>query len=238
MNNKEKQEIIDKIVKRKKTTFPVSTFRLKIILWNFTIIFSYFIKRMFDLIVSIIMIIFLFPFFILLSIMIYIESPGPIIFKQIRVGKDGKHFLFYKFRSMVVNAEALKVKLEQQNESKDGVIFKMKNDPRITKIGKFIRKTSIDELPQLYNVLIGDMSLVGPRPPVPKEVAEYTLNDRKRLHITPGITCIWQISGRSEIPFNEQVKLDKDYIKSQNFFSDIMILLKTVPAILFGKGAY
>jgi len=238
MKHKEKQEIIDKIINRKKTASPVSSFKLKIITWKFTIFFSYLLKRAFDLTVSAIMIVFLFPFFVLLSVMIYIESPGPVIFRQIRVGKDGKHFQFYKFRSMVVNAEALKAKLEQRNESKDGVIFKMKNDPRITRIGKFIRKTSIDELPQLYNVLIGDMSLVGPRPPVPKEVAEYSLNDRKRLHITPGITCIWQISGRSEIPFNEQVKLDKDYIQSQSFISDIIILFKTIPAILFGKGAY
>lgn len=238
MKHKEKQEIIDKIINRKKTAFPVSSFKLKIITWKFIIFFSYLLKRTFDLTVSAIMIVFLFPFFVLLSVMIYIESPGPVIFRQIRVGKDGKHFQFYKFRSMVINAEALKAKLEQRNESKDGVIFKMKNDPRITRIGKFIRKTSIDELPQLYNVLIGDMSLVGPRPPVPKEVAEYSLNDRKRLHITPGITCIWQISGRSEIPFNEQVKLDKDYIQSQSFISDIIILFKTIPAILFGKGAY
>ena len=127
---------------------------------------------------------------------------------------------------------------KQLNESKDGVIFKMKEDPRVTGVGRFIRKFSIDELPQLFNVLIGDMSLVGPRPPLPKEVALYTLEERKRLHVTPGITCIWQVSGRSDIPFKQQVELDKEYIKSRSFWKDIGILLKTIPAVFTGKGAY
>ena len=136
------------------------------------------------------------------------------------------------------DAEALKESLAAQNESKDGVIFKMKDDPRITKVGRFLRRTSLDELPQLWNVFIGDMSLVGPRPPVPKEVQEYTLEDRKRLDVIPGITCLWQIGGRSDIPFKEQVRLDKDYILSQSVWKDLAILLKTVPAIIGGKGAY
>ena len=136
------------------------------------------------------------------------------------------------------DAEALKESLAAQNESKDGVIFKMKDDPRITKVGRFLRRTSLDELPQLWNVFIGDMSLVGPRPPVPKEVQEYTLEDRKRLDVIPGITCLWQIGGRSDIPFKEQVRLDKDYILAQGFWKDLAILLKTVPAIIGGKGAY
>ena len=178
------------------------------------------------------------PFFIMLGIAIRIESRGPVIFTQKRVGKDGRHFKFYKFRSMVSDAEKLKDKLVQENESKDGVIFKMKKDPRITKIGAFIRKFSIDELPQLLNVLIGDMSLVGPRPPVPREVAEYTLEDRKRLHAKPGITCTWQISGRSDIPFKIQAELDKEYIRSKSFWKDIRILLLTIPAVITGKGAY
>jgi lipopolysaccharide/colanic/teichoic acid biosynthesis glycosyltransferase len=125
-----------------------------------------------------------------------------------------------------------------KNESKDGVIFKMKDDPRITKVGRFLRRTSLDELPQLWNVFIGDMSLVGPRPPVPSEVAEYTLEDRKRLDVIPGITCLWQIKGRSEIPFNEQVQLDKEYILAPGIWKDLVILFKTIPAILSGKGAY
>ena len=126
----------------------------------------------------------------------------------------------------------------KENESKDGVIFKMKNDPRITRCGRFIRKYSIDEVPQFFNVLLGDMSLVGPRPPLPSEVAQYSLDDWKRLNILPGITCIWQISGRSDIPFREQVVLDKEYIRGQGFWKDVLILFKTIPAVLAGKGAY
>lgn len=178
------------------------------------------------------------PFFVVLGILIKLESSGKVIFTQVRVGLDGRHFNFYKFRSMRNDAEAVKAGLMAHNESKDGVIFKMKSDPRITKIGKFIRKFSIDELPQLFNVFIGDMSLVGPRPPLPKEVEMYTLEDRKRLHALPGITCIWQVSGRSDIPFKQQVELDKEYILSQSLWKDFMILLKTIPAVLFGKGAY
>jgi len=215
-----------------------SSVNLKIFLWRATVRFSYFLKRACDCIAAAILILFLMPVYILTAISIYIESPGPVIFKQIRVGKDGSHFTFFKFRSMVMNAEKLKTELQNKNESKDGVIFKMKDDPRITKTGKIIRKFSIDELPQLFNVLIGDMSLVGPRPPVPKEVAEYTLEDRKRLHVIPGITCIWQVSGRSDIPFKEQVQLDKEYIKSKSFLKDIKLLFLTIPAVLTGKGAY
>ena len=139
---------------------------------------------------------------------------------------------------MYVDAEARRARLEAQNESSDGVIFKMKHDPRITRCGRFIRRFSIDELPQIVNVLIGDMSLVGPRPPLPREVDLYTLEDRKRLQVTPGLTCLWQISGRSDIPFAKQVQLDKEYIRSQSFWRDILILLKTIPAVLTGRGAY
>jgi lipopolysaccharide/colanic/teichoic acid biosynthesis glycosyltransferase len=139
---------------------------------------------------------------------------------------------------MCVDAEFLKAALTEQNEMDNGVIFKMKADPRVTKIGKFIRKFSVDELPQLWNVLIGDMALVGPRPPVPQEVAEYTIDNRRRLEIKPGITCIWQVSGRSEIPFVQQVELDVDYINTHSFLTDIKILLRTIPAVLKGKGAY
>jgi lipopolysaccharide/colanic/teichoic acid biosynthesis glycosyltransferase len=144
----------------------------------------------------------------------------------------------WKFRSMYMDAEARKAELMAQNEMAGGVIFKMKDDPRVTKVGKFIRKTSIDELPQLWNVMTGEMSLVGPRPPVPPEVDQYSLSDRRRLEVIPGITCIWQVSGRSEIPFDQQVELDVQYIESQSFWTDIKILLKTVPALLFGTGAY
>jgi exopolysaccharide biosynthesis WecB/TagA/CpsF family protein len=174
----------------------------------------------------------------LVALLIKLESPGPVFFSQNRVGKWGVLFKMYKFRSMCVDAEVLKTALADQNEMDNGVIFKMKADPRVTKIGKFIRKFSIDELPQLWNVLVGDMALVGPRPPVPQEVAEYTIDNRRRLEIKPGITCIWQVSGRSEIPFVEQVELDVDYINTHSFLTDIKILLRTIPAVLKGKGAY
>jgi lipopolysaccharide/colanic/teichoic acid biosynthesis glycosyltransferase len=144
----------------------------------------------------------------------------------------------WKFRSMYTDAEERKKELMARNEMAGGVLFKMKDDPRVTRVGRVIRKTSIDELPQLWNVLKGDMSLVGPRPPVPQEVDEYSLSDRRRLEVIPGITCIWQVSGRSDIPFDQQVELDVQYIQSQSFWTDIKILLKTVPALLFGTGAY
>ena len=154
------------------------------------------------------------------------------------MGKNGRLFCFFKFRSMVVDAAQLKTGLHEKNQSADGVIFKMKDDPRITGVGKIIRKFSIDELPQLYNVLIGDMSLVGPRPALPGEVELYSLEQHKRLDVMPGITCLWQVSGRSEIPFTGQVRLDIEYIKSSSLITDIHILLKTIPAVLTGRGAY
>ena len=146
--------------------------------------------------------------------------------------------MIYKFRSMRIDAEARRAALEPSNESPDGVIFKMRNDPRITRVGRFLRRYSLDELPQLWNVLKGDMSLVGPRPPLPEEVAKYTLEDRKRLDVIPGITGTWQVSGRSEIPFKEQVRLDKAYILAPGIRKDVAILLRTVPAIIGGRGAY
>jgi len=212
--------------------------RWKMLAWNFTVGFSYFLKRTLDIVVSLVMLVLLAPLFLITALAIYLENPGPIFYTQVRVGKDGRHFDFYKFRSMVVEADKMKDTLMEDNESNDGILFKMKRDPRVTRVGRFIRKFSIDELPQLINVLKGDMSLVGPRPALPREVAEYTLDQRKRLHITPGITCIWQVSGRSDIPFSGQVQLDLDYIQSSSFFQDIIILLKTIPAVLTGKGAY
>jgi exopolysaccharide biosynthesis polyprenyl glycosylphosphotransferase len=205
--------------------------------WILVIESAYFIKRLLDVLVSAIMLIALSPLFLLIALAIKIDDPGPVFFKQTRVGKWGRLFMMYKFRSMIVAADAMKEQLLDQNES-GGIIFKMKQDPRITRTGRIIRKLSLDELPQLWNVLKGDMSLVGPRPPVPKEVAEYEYADRRRLEAIPGITCIWQVSGRSEIDFKGQVRLDVQYIENQSFWGDIKILLKTVPAVLFGKGAY
>jgi len=238
---KKRENDIDKIISRfseENLKHEKSSFSRKIIFWQSFINFSYRLKRVLDFVLASIAIVLLSPFLIITAFAIVLENPGPIIYSQTRVGKDGKLFHFYKFRSMIVGADKMKDELLQDNESGDGVIFKMKSDPRITKVGKFIRKYSIDELPQLINVLKGEMSMVGPRPPIPREVNQYTLEDRKRLHITPGITCIWQVEGRSEIPFNQQVELDKQYIRSQSLWSDIKILLKTIPAVITGKGAY
>jgi len=227
------KEYTDKNLKKKKKKYYK-----KVVIWQVVVKVSYFLKRALDILLSLFFLIIFSPIFIVTALAIVIENPGPIFYSQTRIGKDGKPFDFYKFRSMVVNADKIKDELIKQNESEDGVIFKMKKDPRITKVGRLIRRFSIDELPQLLNVLKGDMSLVGPRPPIPREVNEYSLEDRKRLHIKPGITCIWQVSGRSDIPFTEQVELDKQYISSQSFWKDLLILLKTIPAVITGKGAY
>jgi lipopolysaccharide/colanic/teichoic acid biosynthesis glycosyltransferase len=211
---------------------------VKVALWDATVRYSYLLKRVFDLAVAALAIIALSPVFLATALAIWIEDPGPVFFCQTRVGRNGRHFRFFKFRSMVIDAERLKQQIAEKNESADGVIFKMKRDPRITKVGFVIRKASIDELPQLFNVLLGDMSLVGPRPPLVGEVARYTLEQRKRLHVIPGITCLWQVNGRSDIPFGEQCMLDLEYISSSNIFNDIRLLLKTIPAVLTGRGAY
>ena len=210
----------------------------RMLAWRLTVRFSYVMKRIFDIVFSAAALILIFPLCLVVAILIKATSRGPIFFVQTRVGRFGRHFAFYKFRSMYLDAEKRKAELMAQNQSADGVIFKMKKDPRVTPIGRFIRRTSIDELPQFLNVFFGDMSLVGPRPPVPSEVSQYTLEDRKRLMIKPGLTCLWQISGRSDIPFKQQVLLDKEYIRSQSLWKDLLILLRTVPAILSGRGAY
>jgi lipopolysaccharide/colanic/teichoic acid biosynthesis glycosyltransferase len=163
---------------------------------------------------------------------------GPAIFAQTRVGRHGREFKMFKFRSMRVDAEKHLAALLAANQHGTGVTFKIKNDPRVTKIGYWLRRYSLDELPQFYNVLRGDMSLVGPRPPVPREVALYSLADRRRLEVKPGITCVWQISGRAEIDFPGQVQLDVNYIESQSLGKDIKIMAKTPRAVVFGPGAY
>lgn len=199
---------------------------------------SDFAKRALDISVSGAALVALSPLFLIVAIAIKLTDFGPVLFWQERVGLHGKRFNFPKFRSMVLNAEALKDRLLAQNQHGDGVTFKMQNDPRITSIGRVIRRFSIDELPQLWCVLKGDMSLVGPRPAVPREVERYSLRDRVRLKTLPGLTCIWQVSGRSEIPFEQQVKLDEQYFLKQSLWLDLRILLQTVPAVLTGKGAY
>ena len=178
------------------------------------------------------------PFLCIIALLIRLEDGGPALFWQTRIGLLGREFRFPKFRSMVVDAEQRKHELASANQHGDGVTFKMKRDPRITRIGSVLRKLSIDEVPQLWCVLRGDMSLVGPRPPVPSEVARYGISDRRRLDVKPGLTCVWQVSGRSELPFEQQVRLDTQYIDSHSIVLDIVLLLKTIPAILSGRGAY
>jgi lipopolysaccharide/colanic/teichoic acid biosynthesis glycosyltransferase len=194
-------------------------------------------KRSLDIILSLLFLILLSPLLILIGLAVWVEDGGGVFFAQTRVGKNGKHFRMYKIRSMCPDADRRLKELLEKNQLKEGVTFKLKDDPRMTQVGKWLRKYSFDELPQLYNVLIGDMSLVGPRPPIPREVAMYRPADRRRLAAKPGITCIWQISGRSEIDFSGQVGLDVGYIESQSFWRDLKILAKTVPAVLSGKGA-
>jgi exopolysaccharide biosynthesis polyprenyl glycosylphosphotransferase len=197
-----------------------------------------FLKRTIDICSSGLGLVLLSPFFALLAVLIKMESPGPVLFSQTRIGQGGALFRCWKFRSMFVNAEACKQELMADNEMVGGTLFKMKRDPRITRVGSIIRKTSIDELPQLWNVFIGDMSLVGPRPPVPQEVATYTPHDKLRLMVKPGITCIWQVSGRSDIPFDQQVQLDVQYILRRSLWTDIWLLLRTIPAVILRRGAY
>ena len=196
------------------------------------------LKRLIDVAVSGAMLLALSPLFLAVAAAIKFTDRGPVLFWQSRVGKWGREFAFPKFRSMVVDAEKLKDTILEQSHHQDSVTFKMKKDPRVTWIGGIIRKLSIDELPQLWNVLKGDMSLVGPRPPVPREVEQYSLADRRRLDVTPGLTSPWAVAGRGDIPFDAQVDLDVQYIESQSLWLDLKILFKTVPAVLFGKGAY
>ncbi|MDY4721994.1 MAG: exopolysaccharide biosynthesis polyprenyl glycosylphosphotransferase [Clostridium paraputrificum] len=191
-----------------------------------------FFKRVIDIVCSLSGLLLLSPVLIIVSILIKLESDGPIIFSQDRIGYKGQKFKMYKFRSMVVNAEELKKKLAERNEM-SGPMFKMKNDPRVTKVGKFIRKTSIDELPQLINILKGEMSLVGPRPSLPKEVKEFEPWMMERLDVKPGLTCYWQVSGRNSIDFKEWMNLDIKYVRERSFWLDIKLIIKTI-FVLFG----
>lgn len=194
-------------------------------------------KRTFDLVASFLALMFLTPLFLLVALLIKLEDGGPVFFVQTRVGKFGRLFRMYKFRSMCLDAEERLAEVLGRNHHQEGITFKLKDDPRITRVGKWLRKFSLDELPQLMNVFVGNMSLVGPRPPLPREVAMYSSVHRRRLAIKPGITCLWQISGRAQIDFSGQVQLDVDYIENQSFTKDLMILFQTVPAVLTAKGA-
>lgn len=211
--------------------------RLRLVIWAIRGKIQANLKRAFDLLVASLALILTSPLMGLVAVAIKLDSPGPVFFHQERVGKWGKLFYCYKFRSMYLDAEVRKAELMAQNEA-DEIIFKMKNDPRITRSGRIIRKLSIDELPQLLNVIKGEMSLVGPRPPVPYEVAQYEFEHMRRLDAMPGITGLQQVSGRSNLDFKRWVELDLEYIAGQSLLNDIEILLRTVPAVLLGKGAY
>ncbi|HWA96985.1 MAG TPA: sugar transferase [Pirellulales bacterium] len=197
-----------------------------------------FSKRVLDVIIAALAMIALTPLFLLVAIAIKLTSRGPVLFVQTRVGANGKEFRCYKFRSMVINAEAMKAKLLAMSHHADSRTFKMRRDPRVTRVGQLLRKTSVDEMPQLWNVLKGDMSLVGPRPPLPAEVAKYASHERRRLEVKPGLTCIWQVYGRGDIPFPQQVEMDISYIDDRNLWLDLKLMALTIPAVAFGKGAY
>lgn len=196
-----------------------------------------FLKRLFDIVLSVIAIIFLAPLFLVVAVAIKLDSKGGVLYTQPRVTKNGKVFKMYKFRSMCANADEYLKDLQHLNE-KDGPVFKIVNDPRVTRVGRFIRKTSIDELPQLFNILKGEMTIVGPRPPLVTEVEQYTPQQKQRLTVKTGLTCYWQISGRSELTFDEWVNLDIKYIQEQNLRTDLNIIVKTIPVVLTGRGAY
>lgn len=205
--------------------------------WTFLISSAEAAKRSTDVVLSALALVMCAPLFLLIAAAIKLEDCGPVLFSQMRVGRCGREFRMYKFRSMRVNAEAHLKELLAKNEHREGITFKLIRDPRITRVGRVLRKLSFDELPQFYNVLRGDMTLVGPRPPVPREVEMYSLADRRRLEAKPGLTCFWQISGRSQIDFSGQVALDVKYIENQSFWLDCQILAKTLPAVLSAKGA-
>jgi exopolysaccharide biosynthesis polyprenyl glycosylphosphotransferase len=193
-------------------------------------------KRALDIVVSALLLGMLSPLFALVALLIKVTTHGPVFFAQQRCGRNGRTFRCYKFRTMVQGAEIMKESLLTRNEM-TGPVFKIRNDPRITPLGRVLRKTSIDELPQLWNVLRGDMSLVGPRPPLPEEVATYTPREHIRLSVPPGLTCLWQVSGRSDLDFDRWIELDIEYIRRRCFWYDLWLLVRTVPAVLTGRGA-
>lgn len=211
--------------------------RLTLLLWVIRMKLLGNLKRSLDLAVSLVALVIVSPVMLITAIAIRLDSPGPILFRQTRVGKWGKHFPCYKFRSMYIDAEQRLHDLMALNEA-DGPVFKMKNDPRVTRVGRLIRKLSIDELPQLFNVIKGEMSLVGPRPALPREVSQYEYDQIRRLHAVPGITGLQQVSGRSNVDFKRWIELDLQYIAEQSLWKDIEILIKTIPAVLASRGAY
>ena len=194
-------------------------------------------KRFMDVAGAMLALVITSPVLLVLAILIKLESRGPVLYKSTRVGRGGREFTFFKLRSMVQDADIRRQQLAHLNEA-DGPVFKIARDPRVTRVGRFIRTTSLDEIPQFWNVLRCDMSLVGPRPPIPEEVAQYEPWQLRRLDVRPGITCLWQISGRSRLGFQEWMRLDLEYIRHRSFAFDMKILLRTIPAVLSREGAY
>jgi lipopolysaccharide/colanic/teichoic acid biosynthesis glycosyltransferase len=195
-------------------------------------------KRFLDVVLVTPIVLVMLPVWALCAACIRLESRGPAFFRQRRVGQHGRHFVMFKLRSMSADAETQRKDLEVHNEMPGGVLFKMRRDPRITRVGAVLRRWSLDETPQFLNVLKGDMSLVGPRPPLPEEVAAYTPEQSRRLAAKPGLTCLWQVAGRSEIPFDRQVRMDITYIRQRSLWLDLKIIAKTIPAVLSGRGAF
>ena len=195
-------------------------------------------KRAVDVVFAATLLILLSPLFLIVSLLVKLTDGGAVFFRQQRVGLDGVAFWFYKFRSMVPDAEARKAELASQNKHHSSITFKMCRDPRVTWIGRILRKTSLDELPQLWNVLKGEMTLVGPRPAVISEVQKYNVHQRRRLNVVPGLTCIWQVSGRADLDFQQQVELDIKYMRERSLWLDLKLIVMTIPAVLSGKGAY
>lgn len=195
------------------------------------------VQRVIDLVISMLLLLTLLPVFMAIAVWIKFDSPGPVLFKQVRVGHNGQEFNMYKFRSMVVDAEEKRKELERLNE-RNGPVFKIKNDPRITISGRILRRYSLDELPQLINVLLGEMSLIGPRPALPKEVDKYTPYQRQRLLVKPGLTGLWQVSGRAKLSFDHSIDLDLYYIRNMSLKLNMQILYKTFSVVIRGDGAY
>ena len=200
-------------------------------------VYETFLKRLLDVLMASLGIIAAFPLWLAIVVAVRLDSDGPAIFVQERVGRHGRRFSFYKFRSMYVDAERRLEEVVAHNEV-DGPVFKMRQDPRITRVGAFLRRTSLDELPQLLNVLTGEMSMVGPRPPIPREVEQYRPGDAIRLSVKPGLTCLWQISGRSNVGFDRWMELDREYVRNMSLWLDLSIMARTVSAVLSMRGAY
>ena len=194
-------------------------------------------KRAVDIVGAVLFLSVASPLYLLIAVLIKLTSGGPVLFRQIRVGLGGRRFSMYKFRTMVEDAETLKDGLQDRNEQ-DGPVFKIRNDPRVTRLGRFLRKFSLDEFPQMWNVLVGEMSLVGPRPPLPEEVASYEPWQLGRLYVTPGLTCFWQVSGRSRLSFTQWMRMDLRYVSRRSPWVDAKLLAETVPAIILGRGAF